>query len=165
MNNIHIYIITCLICQNKVIHCYKFYNQLKSFSILKNTWNSSFKKISLNWVIKLFSLIKNDQKYNSILIIICYIMKYALFILIWNNCTAANFAELFFEHVECCFDFLKNIMMNKNSCITSDFWWEVCKIQIIKQWFFTAYYFQTDNQSKILNKIIKNYLRAYIFKN
>src|SRR5438045_332864 len=42
---------------------------------------------------------KNDQKYNSILTIIYHVMKYALFILIQNDITAADFAELFFEHV------------------------------------------------------------------
>ncbi len=83
-DDIHVYVITCLICQSKVIHCYWFYDQLKSLSILKNIWNSSFKEISLDWIMRLSLLIKikNDQKYNSILTIICYIIKYVLFILI-----------------------------------------------------------------------------------
>ena len=132
MNNVHVYIVMCLICQSKVIHHYKFYSQLKFFSISKNTWNLSFKKISLNWITRLFSSIKNNQKYNSILIIVCCITKYALFIFTQDNYTAADFAELFFEHVECHFDFLKSIVTDKNSYIISDFW-QVCKIQIIKQ--------------------------------
>jgi len=54
-------------------------------------------KISLNWIMKLLLLMKtkNDQKYNSILIIICYIMKYVLFIFIQNDITTANFTEFF----------------------------------------------------------------------
>ena len=44
-NNIHIYIVTYLICQNKAIHDYQFYDQLKSFFISKNTWNLLFKKL------------------------------------------------------------------------------------------------------------------------
>ena len=64
---------------------------------------------------------KNDQKYNSILIVICHITKYALFILIQNDITAADFVKLFFEHVECYFDFSRNIVTDRNSCITSDF--------------------------------------------
>jgi len=48
-------------------------------------------------------------------------MKYALFILIQNDITAADFAKLFFEYVKCHFDSLKSIMMNRNSCIISDF--------------------------------------------
>ena len=97
VNNIYIYVVTCLICQSKAIHCHQFYNQLKSLSISKNTWNLLFKKISLNWIIKLLSSIKtkNNQKYNNILTVICYIMKYVLFILIWNNITIADFAKFF----------------------------------------------------------------------
>ena len=48
-------------------------------------------------------------------------MKYALFILIQNDITAADFVKLFFEHVECHFNFSRNIMTNKNFHITSDF--------------------------------------------
>jgi hypothetical protein len=122
-DNIHVYIITCLICQSKAIHHHQSYSQLKSLSILKNTWNSSFKKINLNWITRLSLLMKtkNSQKYNSILTIVYHITKYALFILIQNNITAADFTELFFEHVECCFNFSKNIMMNRDSHIISDF--------------------------------------------
>ena len=108
---------------------------------------------------------KNDQKYNNILTVICCVTKYVLFILIWNNITVVNFMKLFFKHVECYFDFLKNIITDKNSHITSDFWWKVCEIQMIKQCLSTAYHSQTDDQSKALNQIIKNYLRAYTLKN
>ena len=96
MNDICIYVAMCLICQSKAIHCHKFYDQLEFLSVLKNTWNSSFNKINLAWVMKLLSLIKNSQEYNSILIIICYIIKYALFILIQNDCTITDFTKLFF---------------------------------------------------------------------
>ena len=131
-NDVHIYVATYSVYQSKFIHCHWFYSQLKSFFILKNIWNSSFKKINLNWITRLLLLMKNDQKFNSILTVVCHVMKYALFILIWNDTTAADFVKLFFEHVECCFDFSRSIMMNRDSHITSDFWWEVCKIQMIK---------------------------------
>ena len=108
---------------------------------------------------------KNNQKYNNILTVVYYITKYALFILTQNNITAADFTKFFFEHVKCCFNFLKNIMTDRNSHITSDFWQEIYKIQMIKQHFFTAYHLQTDNQNEALNQIIENYLRAYISKN
>ena len=81
----------------------------------------------------------------------------------WHyNC---RLCEVFFEHVECYFDFLKSIMTDRNSCITSNFWWEVCKIQMIKQHLSITYHSQTDDQNEALNQIIKNYLRAYISEN
>ena len=58
---------------------------------------------------------KDDQKYNSILIIVCHITKYALFIFTCDDTTAADFVKLFFELVECHFDFLKSIVTNRDS--------------------------------------------------
>ena len=120
-------------------------------------------KISLDWIMRLSSLMKmkNNQKYNSILTVICYIMKYVLFIFIWNDITITDFTKLFFEHVECHFNSLRSIVMNRNSCIISDFWQEICKIQMIKQCFFTAYHLQMNDQSEALNQIIQNYLWTY----
>ena len=157
----------CSVCQSKAVHYHQSYSQLKSLSILKNMWNLSFKEISLDWITKLFSSMKtkNSQKYNSILTVVCHITKYALFILIWNDITAADFTKLFFEHVKCHFDFLKSIMTDRNSHITFNFWQEVCKIQLIKQHLSITYHSQTNDQSEALNQIIKNYLRAYTFKN
>jgi len=48
-------------------------------------------------------------------------MKYALFIFIQNDIITADFVKFFFEHVECYFDFLKNIITDRDSCIISDF--------------------------------------------
>ena len=145
MKDVHIYIITCLICQSKAIYYHQSYDQLESLSISKNIWNLLFKKISLDWVTELSSLIKNNQKFNSILIIVYHIIKYVLFILTQDNSTAVNFAELFFEHVKYYFDFLRSIVTDRDSCIISDFWWEVCKIKIIKQHLFIAYHSQTND--------------------
>ena len=91
--------------------------------------------------LSLLMKMKNDQKYNSILTVIYHVMKYVLFILIWNDITVADFTKLFFKHVEYCFDFLKNIVTDRDSHIISDFWWEVCEIQMIKWCFSTAYHF------------------------
>jgi len=65
--------------------------------------------------------VKNGQEYNSILTVVCRVTKYALFIPTRDDSTAADFAELFFEHVKCHFDSSKNIVMNRNSHIISDF--------------------------------------------
>ena len=70
---------------------------------------------------RLLLLMKNGQKFNNILTVVCCITKYALFILTQNDITAADFAELFFEHVEYHFNSSRNIITDKNSHITSDF--------------------------------------------
>ena len=103
----------------------------------------------------------HNQKYDSILIIVCCATKYTLFISTCEASTTIKFAELFFKHVECCFETLQGIVIDRDSQITSDFWREVCEIQIIKRCLLTAYHPQTDGQSKTLNQIVKDYLYAY----
>ncbi len=138
---------------------------MKSLSILKNIWNSLFKKISLDWITELSLLIKNSQKFNSILIIIYCVIKYMLFILIQNDFTAVNFVKLFFEHVKYYFDSLKSIIIDRNSHIIFNFWQEICEIKMIKQHLSIIYHSQINNQSEALNQIIKNYLCVYTSEN
>src|SRR5438045_7556672 len=93
--------------------------------------------------------------------IVCRVTKYALFIPTRDDTTAAEFAKLFFEHVECHFGSPRSIVTDRDSRITSDFWREVCEMKIIKRRLLTTYHPQTDGQSEALNRIIEDYLRAY----
>ena len=52
-------------------------------------------------------------------------------------------------------------MIDRDSCIISEFWREVCEIQMIKRHMSTAYHLQTDGQSEVLNCIMEDYLHAY----
>ncbi len=62
---------------------------------------------------------QKNQKYDSIFIIVCYIIKYVLFISTCENIIVINLAELFFKHVECYFDISQKIVSDKDFCIMS----------------------------------------------
>jgi transposase InsO family protein len=162
-DDVRAYVATCPVCQGKAIHRHRPYGQLEPLPIPKDTWNSPFKEISLDWITGLPPSMKakDGQEYNSILTVVCRVTKYALFIPTRDDSTAADFAELFFEHVECRFGSPRSIVTDRDSRITSDFWREVCEIQMIKRRLSTAYHPQTDGQSEALNRIIEDYLRAY----
>ena len=64
---------------------------------------------------------QNDQEFDNILTIICCVTKYVLFISTCEASIVIEFAELFFEHVECCFEISKSIIMNKDSHIILKF--------------------------------------------
>jgi len=89
------------------------------------------------------------------------VTKYALFIPTREDATAVDFAEMFFEHIECRFGTPRSVVTDRDSRITSDFWKEICEIQMIKRRLSTAYHPQTDGQSEVLNRVIEDYLRAY----
>ena len=158
------YVATCPVCQGKAVHRHKPYRQLEPLPIPKDICNSPFKEISLDWITGLPVSVRNGQEYDSILTVVCRVTKYTLFLPTREDSTAVDFAELFFEHVEYRFRTPKGIVTDRDSRITSDFWREVCEIQMIKRRMSTAYYPQTNGQSEALNRILKDYLRAYTFK-
>src|SRR5438034_7570140 len=104
---------------------------------------------------------QNSQKFDNILTVVCHITKYTLFISTHEASTAVEFAELFFEHIECCFEISRSIVMNRDLHIISEFWQEICKIQMIKRHMFTVYHSQINDQSEVLNCIVKDYLHVY----
>jgi hypothetical protein len=53
------------------------------------------------------------------------------------------------------------IVLDQDLRITSEFWAEICSLEIIKWWLLTTYHLQTDSQSKALNQIVKDYLCVY----
>ena len=61
------------------------------------------------------------MKYDNILTIVCCVIKYTLFISMREAFTAVEFAELFFEHIECCFKMFRNVVSDRDSYITSEF--------------------------------------------
>jgi hypothetical protein len=154
------YVATCPVCQGKAVHRHKPYGQLQPLPIPTDLWNSPFKEISLDWITGLPVSIRNGQEFDSILTIVCRVTKYALFLPTREDSTAVDFAQLFFEHVECCFGSPRGIVTDRDSRITSEFWQEVCDTQIIKRYMSTTYHHQTDGQSEALDRIIEDYLRA-----
>ena len=103
----------------------------------------------------------NDQEFDNILIVIYHIIKYTLFISTHEASTVIEFAELFFEHIKYYFKISKDIITDRDSHIISEFWWEIYKIQMIKRHMSTVYHSQTDDQSEVLNYIMKDYLCVY----
>src|SRR2546430_532697 len=92
---------------------------------------------------------------------VCRVTKYALFLPTREDTIIADFAELFFKAVKYRFRTPRGIVSDRDSKLTSDFWREVYEIKMIKRRISTAYHPQTDGQNEALNRIIKDYLRAY----
>ena len=64
---------------------------------------------------------QNDQEFDNILIIVCCVTKYMLFISTHEASIMIEFAELFFEHVECHFEISRNIVTDRDLHIISEF--------------------------------------------
>jgi hypothetical protein len=85
----------------------------------------------------------------------------ALFLPVEDTIDAAELAELLYKEVKLRFRPPDRIVSNRDLRITSQFWAEICHYSIIKRRMSIAFHLQTDGQTKILNQIVKNYLRAF----
>ena len=59
------------------------------------------------------------------------------------------------------FGFPDNIVLDRGSVFTSEYWLELCFHMKIQQKLSTAFHPQMDGQTKALNKILEVYLHAY----
>jgi hypothetical protein len=77
--------------------------------------------------------------------------------------TAKKLAQLFISQLFKIHGMPTSIISDRNSAFTSKFWTEkIFKAQWVFLAFNLAYHPQTDGQSKIVNKYLKNYLRCMI---
>ncbi len=161
--DVNAYVASCPQCQGKAIHRHKPYGKLQPLPIPDCVSTSPFKEISLDWITGLPESRRHStgESFNAILTIVDRLTKYALFIPTKDDTTAAQFAELFFEHVECRFGTPHGVVSDRDSRLTSEFWKAVCEVKMLKRRMSTAFHPQTDGQSEALNRIVEDYLRAY----
>jgi hypothetical protein len=119
----------------------------------RGTWQD----VTLDFVTKL-SLFKKliiGVIYDSIMVIINRLTKYAYFISYLENSSAENLAYIFYKHVMANHRFLQRIINNKDKLFTSRFWKSLMDLSKIYYKLLIAYHPQTDEQTERLNQTIK----------
>ena len=116
----------------------------------------------INFIIDLFLNKFNDSTYDFILITLdCYI-KYARYISFRKNWNAEKLIDVMFDEIFTKFDLFKFIVNDRDLLFTSQYWFDFCYYLQIKLRYNTAFYSQTDDQTKKQNQIWRQYLRCYI---
>ncbi len=151
------YVLSCQTCQNIVIPRHKPYGKLEPLPVPEGPW----KEVSLDFITQLPSSYIGTREYNAILVIVDRYTKIVKFIPTTTNISAPEFAALFHKNVELKFGSPRGIISDCDTRITSKFWAEICAYSLIKRYMSTAFHPQTDGQTEILNRILKNYLQAY----
>ena len=130
-------------CKKNKVKQYKAYSLLKLFLIFTTVWKS----ISLDFITKLPILQKPLTKilYNSILIVVCKLSKYAYFLLYKKASTATDLVYTFIRNIIGNHGTPKEIISNRDKLFTSNFWQLLMKNLGTKQKMSTAFYLQTDS--------------------
>jgi len=88
------------------------------FPILEKPWQ----KILIDFIIRLLeSQTFSNKKYDVVLIIVCRLIKYTLYIFITKQFIVEGFVILFLEYIFCPFGLLDDIVSNKDSLFINKF--------------------------------------------
>jgi transposase InsO family protein len=120
-----------------------------------------FEVVSMDFITEL----PESNGYDSILVVVDKLTKYAIFIPTYSTVDEVGMAQLFFEQVVSKFGLPRQIISDRDPRWTGAFWKETCKQLNIRRGMSTAYHPQTDGQTEIMNQILETALRSYVSPN
>lgn len=145
---------SCDICQKTKHSNFKRYGFLKPHAIPQNPYQS----VSLDLIVNL----PWSEEFNAILVIVDRLTKHAQFIPTTTGLNTEGFATLFIKHVACKFGLPSNIICDRDSRWTSEFWRHVARKLHTGLLISLAHHPQHDGQTEIVNKQLETMLRAYV---
>jgi transposase InsO family protein len=156
MLDVHEHVRTCTSCQrSKALQ--RRIPPLVPLSVPVARWDS----ISLDFIIKL----PRSGRYDSILVIVDRLTKFAILVPTSEHITAAKAAALFVNRAASRFGLPSEIVTDRDSKFTGVFWPEVLRLFGTKHAMSTAYHPQTDGQTERMNRLLEETLRHYISQN
>jgi transposase InsO family protein len=155
--DVQTYVNHCQICLGNRQPRHKPYGALSSLPFP----TQPFEEISIDFITKLPPCQHQDRIVDAVLTVVDRFTKVALFIATTTTVTAAELAQLLYEHVECRFGTPLGIVSDRDSLLTSKFWVELAKAREVKQRLSTAYHPQTDGQAERTHQALQHYLRCF----
>jgi transposase InsO family protein len=107
---------------------------------------------------------KNQSGYDSIWVIVDRLSKVAHFIPVKTTYKGSKLAELYIVKIVCLHGVPKKVVSDRGTQFTSKFWEKLHESIDMKLNFSSAYHPQTDGQTKRVNQILKDMLRACALK-
>jgi hypothetical protein len=120
-----------------------------------------WEEISMDFIV---GLPTTQSGYNSIWVIIDRFSKVAHFILVKTTYKGAKLADLYITRIVCLHGVPKKIVSDRGTQFTSRFWEKLHEAMDTRLNFSSAYHSQTDGQTKRVNQILEDILRACALK-
>ena len=131
--------------------------KLKPLSMPKRKWIDIF----IDFVMTL-PLSKNlwNVKCKNIMIVVDRLFKDVYYESI-DDLILVEIVKVYYINIWKYIDLFNIIVSNRDTQFVNDFWNELCKRLNITVFLFTAYHSQIDDQTEIVNVIMKQYFRIY----
>jgi hypothetical protein len=120
-----------------------------------------WEEISMDFIVGLPIM---QSGYDSIWVIVDRFSKVAHFIPIKSTYKGAKLAELYIARIMCLHVVPKKIVSDRGTQFTSRFWEKLHEVMDTRLNFSSAHHPQTDGQTKRVNQILKDMLRACALK-
>ena len=154
------YIRQCTTCAQNKSTRHKPYSKQQQIEALQQAWQ----EITMDFIVKL-PLFKDtimDIKYDSILVVVDRLTKYAHFIPWKEKGNAKDLAKVILKKIIANHRIPQNIISNRDKLFTSKFWNTWTQQLGTKVKLLTAYHPRTDGQTKQTNQTLEQYLKHYI---
>src|SRR5437762_7421274 len=152
------YISTCDLCsRGKAPHHAK-HGELSPLPVPSGPWKS----VSCDFIIDLpLSKTSDSQTYDSILVFVDRFTKMTHFVPCLKSTDAAEFANMFLNHVIRLHGIPGSLVSDRGSIFTSHFWSSLSSLMGLKRRLSTAFHPQTDGQTERMNQTLEQYLRIF----
>ena len=145
---------SCTTCARTKVPRHKPYGLLRQLPIPVRPWDS----ISMDFI----EVLPLCEGSDAILVIADRLTKMATFIATNKSITSQGLARLYILHVFSKHGIPSDIVSDRGSEFTSEFWRDLGKQLLMKSNLSTSYHPQTDGQTERTNQTLEAYLRAYI---
>ncbi|SPC64153.1 related to Gag-pol polyprotein [Ustilago sp. UG-2017b] len=152
------YVASCPVCARYKAPRHRPYGLLQPLATPDRPWGS----ISLDFIEGLPPSKKHDTKtYDSILVIVDRLTKYAILAPTHKTVTAKQTAVLLHGHMVRLFGYPDHMVSDRGRQFISGAWKAFAEQMGVKHSLSTAYHPQTDGQTERVNQVVEQYLRMY----
>src|SRR5260370_3611857 len=147
------YISSCTNYAHTKAPCHKPYGKLKQLPIPDKPWNS----ISMDFIEHLLAA----DSFTAILIVLDHLTKHSLFIPTHDTINSPQLAQLFLTHVFSKHRVPSHITLDQGTEFISHFFHALSKLLQMELHFTSGYHPEGNGQTKCINQVLEQYLRAY----
>jgi hypothetical protein len=153
-NDVVKYVQACTVCQQAKSEHVKLPGRLQPLPIPPSAWHT----ISMDFIEGLPS----SNKFDTILVIIDKLTKFAHFIPLKHPFTAASIAQVFMDGVYRYHGMPQVLISDRDKIFTSSFWRNLFRLADTTLNLSSSYHPQTDGQTERLNQCLETYLRCLV---